>query len=202
MKAMVLTALAQLPQNRTPLTLWDLPRPEPGEREILLEVVTCGVCHTELDEIEGRTPPARFPMILGHQVVGRVVERGPGASRFGLGDRVGVGWIYRACGQCAFCRIGEENLCAAFQATGRDAPGGYAEYLVVPEDFAYPIPKAFTEAEAAPLLCAGAIPALRRRGTLPWNWARLGPETSRRLHQRSSTGPLTPPRCGGPSSRA
>jgi propanol-preferring alcohol dehydrogenase len=110
-----------------------------------------------LDEIEGRTPPARLPMILGHQVVGRVAAAGPGASRFAPGDRVGIGWIHHACGACDFCRSGRENLCARFAATGRDAPGGYAQFTVVPQEFAYPIPDIFTDAEAAPLLCAGAI---------------------------------------------
>jgi alcohol dehydrogenase, propanol-preferring len=120
-------------------------------------VSTCGVCHTELDEIEGRTPPPRFPMVLGHQIVGRVADRGPGVTRFELGDRVGVGWIYLSCGVCPFCLRGEENLCDRFQATGRDAFGGYAEYTVVPERFALPVPEVFSDAQAAPLLCAGAI---------------------------------------------
>jgi propanol-preferring alcohol dehydrogenase len=157
MKAMVLTELARLPENRTPLTLRELPTPGPGERELLVKVSTCGVCHTELDEIEGRTPPAYFPMVPGHQVVGRVAGLGAGAGKFSLGDRVGVGWIFFSCEACDFCAAGNENLCRDFKATGRDAPGGYAEYLVVGEDFAFPIPEAFTDGEAAPLLCAGAI---------------------------------------------
>jgi propanol-preferring alcohol dehydrogenase len=115
------------------------------------------VCHTELDEIEGRTPPRVLPMILGHQVVGRVEAIGPSAHRFRPGDRVGVAWIFSTCGTCDFCRRGEENLCAKYQATGRDACGGYAEFVTVPEAYAYPIPDVFTEAQAAPLLCAGAI---------------------------------------------
>ncbi|HDG98144.1 MAG TPA: alcohol dehydrogenase [Desulfobacterales bacterium] len=157
MKAMVLNEVVDLTENRQPLELVDLPEPKPGQGEVLLKVLTCGVCHTELDEIEGRTPPPRFPMVLGHQVVGKVEELGPGASRFKIGDRVGVGWIYSACGHCEYCRRGDENLCEQFQATGRDANGGYAEYMVVPEGFAHPIPEVFSDSEAAPLLCAGAI---------------------------------------------
>jgi alcohol dehydrogenase, propanol-preferring len=157
MKAMVLPRICKLPEERSPLELVELPTPEPGEGQILIRISTCGVCHTELDEIEGRTPPPRFPMVLGHQVVGRVAAAGPGADRFAPGERVGVGWIYSACGHCRFCRAGDENLCADFKATGRDAPGGYAEYMVISEDFAFPIPPLFADAEAAPLLCAGAI---------------------------------------------
>jgi len=157
MQAMVLDRVAPLSENRTPLRLAEVPTPTPGDGEVLIRVAACGVCHTELDEIEGRTPPARLPMILGHQVVGRVAARGPGAGRFILGDRVGIGWIHHACGACDFCRNGRENLCASFAATGRDAPGGYAQFTVVPQEFAYPIPEIFTDAEAAPLLCAGAI---------------------------------------------
>lgn len=154
---MVLRKIVDLIKEREPLELVDLPEPEPGQREVLLKVLTCGVCHTELDEIEGRTPPPRFPVVLGHQVVGRVEDLGPGASRFKIGDRVGVGWIYWACGHCEYCLRGEENLCEQFRATGRDANGGYAEYMVVPEAFAHPIPEVFSDPEAAPLLCAGAI---------------------------------------------
>ena len=118
---------------------------------------TCGVCHTELDEIEGRTPPPRLPVIPGHQAVGRVEALGEGARLFHVGDRVGIAWIFSACGHCEFCRRGEENLCAQFQATGRDVHGGYAEWMTVPETFAHAIPGSFSDAEAAPLLCAGAI---------------------------------------------
>ncbi len=157
MKAMVLNALSRLAENPAPLTLSVLPDPVPGEGELLVQVSACGVCHTELDEIEGRTPPPRLPIVLGHQVVGRVAAVGHGVTAFGVGDRVGVAWIYSACGTCAHCRAGDENLCPDFQATGRDVNGGYAEYMVVPQDFAHAIPDVFTDAEAAPLLCAGAI---------------------------------------------
>ena len=157
MKAMVLNQITSLEKNPAPLQLVDLPMPTPQEKEILIKVSACGVCHTELDEIEGRTPPPAFPTILGHQVVGRVEENGPRADKFKVGDRVGVGWIGSACGSCTFCLEGKENLCNDFRATGRDLPGGYAEYMTIKEDFAYPIPPTFSDSEAAPLLCAGAI---------------------------------------------
>jgi propanol-preferring alcohol dehydrogenase len=157
MKAMVLPRLANLAENQAPLKLVELPIPVPREGEILVQVAVCGVCHTELDEIEGRTPPERFPIILGHQIVGRVAQTGPEATRFRPQERVGLGWINSACGQCAFCLKGDENLCPEFKATGRDADGGYAQYTTVGENFAFPIPPVFTDAEAAPLLCAGAI---------------------------------------------
>ena len=157
MKAMILTALSSLEENESPLELTDLPNPAPAENEILVRVSACGVCHTELDEIEGRTPPPRLPVVPGHQVVGRVEGTGSRASLFGIGDRVGIAWIYSACGTCRFCLAGTENLCAGFKATGRDTNGGYAEYVTVSEDFAYHIPDVFSDAAAAPLLCAGAI---------------------------------------------
>lgn len=157
MKAMVLNELHSLEENKTPLQPTNLPDPVPGEKEILVKVSACGVCHTELDEIEGRTPPPRLPVVLGHQIVGRVEETGGKASTFRIGDRVGIGWIYSACGKCRFCLEGNENLCRSFTATGRDANGGYAQYMTVLEDFAYHIPDVFSDSEAAPLLCAGAI---------------------------------------------
>ncbi|MCP4117685.1 MAG: zinc-dependent alcohol dehydrogenase family protein [Desulfobacteraceae bacterium] len=157
MKAMVLNRLSQLHGNPTPLDPMEVPVPIPGEQEILVKVSACGVCHTELDEIEGRTPPPHLPVIPGHQVIGHVEETGGKANRFKPGERVGIAWIYSACGKCKFCRNGKENLCPDFKATGRDANGGYARYMVVPEDFAYPVPEIFSDSEAAPLLCAGAI---------------------------------------------
>ena len=157
MRAMVLRDIYDLTRESEPLELVDWPVPEPLEGEILLKVSRCGVCHTELDEIEGRTPPPKFPIIPGHQVVGRVAKRGHHARLFEEGDRVGVGWIYSACGKCKQCRNGDENLCEKFRATGRDKHGGYAEYMVVPEEFAYSIPETFSDSQAAPLLCAGAI---------------------------------------------
>ena len=151
MRAMLLNATVSMDENPEPLTLAELPRPTPGEGEILVEVSVCGVCHTELDEIEGRTPPPAFPVVPGHEAVGQVVELGSGCSRRALGERVGVGWIHSSDGSP------EENIASAFRATGRDANGGYAEYLTVPEDYAYPIPAVFSDVEAAPLLCAGGV---------------------------------------------
>lgn len=157
MKAMVLNRIWDLSQNDAPLEMVEMEKPEPGSGEILIRVTACGICHTELDEIEGRTPPPHYPIVPGHQVVGTVAETGDRAGRFEAGERVGVAWIHSACGVCHPCRQGNENLCASFRATGRDAHGGYAEYMTVPEMFAYRIPEVFSDAEAAPLLCAGAI---------------------------------------------
>lgn len=157
MKAMVLQRLCNLALDKQPLQLQHLPAPSPKANEILLKVSTCAVCHTELDEIEGRTTPSFFPIILGHQVVGNVEALGENATLFNVGDRVGVAWICSSCGKCKFCLEGNENLCPEFRATGRDAHGGYAEYMTVHEQFAYPIPEIFSDSEAAPLLCAGAI---------------------------------------------
>ncbi|HCY84241.1 MAG TPA: alcohol dehydrogenase [Desulfobacteraceae bacterium] len=157
MKAMIIERTTDLTKNLSPLTPVDVPTPKPGREEILIQVKACGVCHTELDEIEGRTPPPVFPVIPGHQAVGSVVEAGPGARKHPLGSRVGVAWIFSACGRCRWCVQGNDNLCSKFRATGRDADGGYAEYMKVHQDFAYPIPERFTSAQAAPLLCAGAI---------------------------------------------
>jgi propanol-preferring alcohol dehydrogenase len=157
MHAMLLSQLGDLERNPSPLKLVELPDPLPLKGEILVAVAACGVCHTELDEIEGRTPPPRLPVILGHQIVGRVAALGEGASRFKPGDRVGIAWIYSACGECRFCRSGLENLCPDFRATGRDAPGGYATAVTVPEAFAHALPPSLGDLEVAPLLCAGAI---------------------------------------------
>ena len=157
MKAMVLAKISSLAENKNPLELREVLEPSPAGNELLIRIHTCGVCHTELDEIEGRMPPPRLPVILGHQAVGTVERNGSKATKFTFGDRVGVAWIYSACGRCKFCRSGQENLCPDFRATGRDVDGGYAEYMVVKEDFASPIPDIFSDLEAAPLLCAGAI---------------------------------------------
>ncbi|MCX6842619.1 MAG: zinc-dependent alcohol dehydrogenase family protein [candidate division WOR-3 bacterium] len=188
MKAMLLARIGRL--QEAPLVPSNLPDPVPAAGELLLKVLACGVCHTELDEIEGRTPPPKLPVIPGHQVVGRVVALGttdlghdpesqkgdsprrskrrnpvqsprfrscPASQRFRVGERVGVAWIFSVCGRCEYCRSGQENLCPEFRATGRDANGGYAEYMTVPEGFAFSIPEVFADAEAAPLLCAGAV---------------------------------------------
>ena len=157
MKAMILNKTTDLGENKSPLELADIAVPVPKEGEILIRISVCGVCHTELDEIEGRTPPPSFPTVPGHQVVGSVEELGSKADRFRKGERVGVAWIYSSCGECRYCTEGNDNLCREFKATGRDAHGGYAEYMTVSEDFAYRIPEVFKDSEAAPLLCAGAI---------------------------------------------
>jgi len=151
MRAMLLTRTVSLETTTDPLELMEVPRPVPRAGEVLLRVHTCGVCHTELDEIEGRTVPPVLPVIPGHQVVGTVEELGAGVTKLRLGDRVGVGWIHSSSGEP------DENLSPQFKATGRDVNGGYAEFMTVPEDYATPIPEIFSDVEAAPLLCAGAI---------------------------------------------
>ncbi len=154
---MLLEKTGTLHDNGEPLRLADVSPPSPGPGEVLIRVSACGVCHTELDEIEGRTPPPRLPVIPGHQAVGVVVKTGRGVTRHAEGDRVGVAWIFSACGKCPYCLGDNDNLCPDFRATGRDSDGGYAEYMVAKEDYAFPIPGIFTDSEAAPLLCAGAI---------------------------------------------
>ncbi len=151
MKALILSRTASLAENPQPLQLVDLDMPVPGEGQVLVKVSACGVCHTELDEIEGRTAPPSLPIVPGHEVVGHVTELGKNASRYKTGTRVGIGWIYSSSGEA------DENLSPEFRATGRDVNGGYAEYMVVGEDYAYPIPVQFSDEEAAPLLCAGAV---------------------------------------------
>ncbi|MCZ6758174.1 MAG: zinc-dependent alcohol dehydrogenase family protein [Bacteroidetes bacterium] len=157
MKAMLLHKVGALAEHPNPLELMNLERPSPKHDELLIQVSVCGVCHTELDEIEGRTPPSILPIVLGHQIVGHVAELGNQVSGFMVGDRVGVAWIFSTCGSCEYCLNGNENLCANFRATGRDAHGGYAEFTTAPADFVFRIPTSFTDVEAAPLLCAGAI---------------------------------------------
>ena len=163
MKAMILGSLGEVKPPTAPLKLAHCPDPAPAPGEILLRVTRCGVCHTELDEIEGRTPPPHVPVVLGHQVVGIVEsdsllsERQRQALGLHSGQRVGVAWIASACGRCQFCLSGQENLCPEFKATGRDIDGGYAEYMRVRADFVHPIPDSISESEAAPLLCAGAV---------------------------------------------
>lgn len=148
---MSLRRIEAFSENSEPLRLVEMPVPVPGEGELLVRVSACGVCHTELDEIEGRARPPRLPVVPGHEIVGRVAGFGEGVRGFQHGQRVGVGWIHRSTGE------EDENLSAEFEATGCDVDGGYAEYMTVPETYAYPIPGVFSDAEAAPLLCAGAI---------------------------------------------
>ena len=171
---MVIERLGPVREGEAPLALVDRPEPEPGPGEVLIRVGACGVCHTELDEIEGRTPPERLPVIPGHQVVGRVAALGPGVSGPRVGDRVGVAWIFRADGVCELCTRGDENLCRQFRATGRDADGGYAEAMVAPADFVHPIPEGLSDVQAAPLLCAGAVGYRALRLTRLEDGQRLG----------------------------
>lgn len=155
MRAMVLER--QAPVSSRPLALRDVPPPEPGSAEVRVRVRACGVCRTDLHVIEGDLPPRRLPLIPGHQAVGEVDRLGPGATRFRPGDRVGIAWLRHTCEECRYCRAGRENLCESSVFTGYHADGGYAEFAVVPEAFAYAIPDAFGDAEATPLLCAGII---------------------------------------------
>jgi len=155
MKAMILDGPS--PIEAKPLKLADLPTPVPKDNQILVKVSVCGACHTDLDEAEGRLAPTKSPIVPGHQVVGKVIGKGKAVTRFRIGDRVGITWLFSSCGQCEFCRAGRENLCQKAEWTGKDADGGYAEFTVVGEDYAYPIPERFSDSQAAPLLCAGVI---------------------------------------------
>ena len=174
MKAMIFDHIEKLETCSKPLQLVDVPIPTIKSNQILIKVSVCGVCHTELDEIEGRTPPDKFPMIPGHQVIGHVVEKGSSVSNHQIDDRVGVAWIFHACGSCEFCVGGKENLCDQFLATGRDAHGGYAEYMAIHENYAYPIPEFFKDEEAAPLLCAGAVGFRSQKLALIKDGSKLG----------------------------
>jgi len=155
MRAIILDK--QSPIEEKPLKAADLPIPTPDDNQILVKVSVCGACHTDLDEAEGRLKPTKSPIVPGHQVVGKVAEKGKDVTKFKIGDRVGITWLYSACGKCDFCETGNENLCNQAKWTGKDANGGYAEFTVIGEDFAYHIPKEFSDSQAAPLLCAGVI---------------------------------------------
>ncbi len=167
MRAMVLERPDSI--DRSPLAATQLPDPKPGPNEVVVAVTVCGICRTDLHLVEGELPPVRDRVVPGHQVVGRVLERGTDALRFAEGDRVGVAWLWSACGTCRYCGEGAENLCRRPVFTGWHTDGGFAERVRVPEAFAYPIPEVFSDAEAAPLLCAGIIGyrALRRSGIGP-----------------------------------
>jgi propanol-preferring alcohol dehydrogenase len=171
---MLLERLGDIHADSAPLRWADTAQPTIGNADVLVRVSACGVCHTELDEIEGRTPPPRLPVILGHQVVGRIAAVGGEAGQWLIGDRVGVAWIFGACGACDYCRTDRENLCPKFQATGRDQNGGYAEYMAAPAEFVYAIPEVFSDSLAAPLLCAGAIGYRSLRLANLQNGQRLG----------------------------
>ncbi|CUS36439.1 zinc-dependent alcohol dehydrogenase family protein [Candidatus Nitrospira nitrificans] len=167
MKAMVLHQANDVFRN--PLQLQDQPVPVPKSDQILVKIHVCGVCRTDLHVVEGELPDISFPLIPGHQAVGAVVQVGAKVSEVKEGDRVGIAWLQRICGQCEFCANGRENLCLQATFTGYQVDGGYAEYAVVPARFAYPIPSIFSDDEAAPLLCAGIIGyrALRLSGIKP-----------------------------------
>ena len=155
MKACLLQAPA--PVESSPLRFTDVAVPRPGAGEILVRVHACGVCRTDLHVVEGELPPRKSPIIPGHQIVGTVEELGAGAHRFSKGARVGIAWLHRTDGTCEYCRAGAENLCDHPAFTGYTVDGGYAEYVVAPQDFVYPIPEGFSDDQAAPLLCAGII---------------------------------------------
>jgi len=157
MRAMLLREPSRMADGVSPLYPDDVAVPVPSHGDVLVRVSVCGVCRTDLDIVEGRLTAQRYPVIPGHQVVGTVEAVGDKVDDFHVGDRVGVAWIHSACGRCAWCRSGRENLCPYFRSTGCDENGGYAEYVVVPAAFAHAIPAALPDASAAPLLCAGAI---------------------------------------------
>jgi len=155
MKAMVLEEIGDVALS--PLRLREVPDPQPQDGEVRVRVRCCAVCRTDLHVIEGDLPRRKLPIICGHQVVGIVDRLGPGCKILALGQRVGIAWLRKTCGICDFCRAGKENLCESSRYTGYDSDGGYAEYAVVSEDYAYPIPDGFDDAHASPLLCAGII---------------------------------------------
>jgi alcohol dehydrogenase, propanol-preferring len=155
MKAMVLSKPAAIAD--APLKGSELPAPRPKKGEVLIDIAVCGLCHTDLHIVEGEITPPAYPLIPGHQIIGRVSKLGAGAARFRVGDRVGVPWLNHTCGRCPYCRNTQENLCEAAVFTGFSAPGGYAEKIAVPADFTYPIPGTIPDEELAPLLCGGII---------------------------------------------
>jgi len=155
MRAMVLREAKPIEEN--PLEMMELARPSPGPDEVLIRIRACGVCHTDLHEVEGDLPLPKLPLIPGHEIAGVVESVGSEVARFREGDRVGVPWLYSTCGKCDFCRRGLENLCENARFTGYHVDGGYAQYVVVPEAFAYRLPQGFSDVEATPLLCGGVI---------------------------------------------
>jgi propanol-preferring alcohol dehydrogenase len=145
------------PAEQNPLALAELLLPEPAPGQIRLRVRACGVCHTDLHLAEGEIPLPRLPVVPGHQIVGQVDALGEGVTCYAVGDRAGVPWLYSTCGVCDYCRRNVENLCDSARFTGQHVDGGFAQYMVVPADFAYPLPAGFSDEQAAPLLCAGVI---------------------------------------------
>lgn len=172
MRAMVLHE--QAPMETIPLLLEDIEVPEPGAGKIRVRVAACGLCHTDLHTIEGDFELRKKPIIPGHQIVGSVETFGEGVTRFGIGDRVGIAWLHGTCGACRFCRSGRENLCLEGRFTGWDVDGGYAEFTLVSEDWAYPIPDGIGEVEATPLLCGGIVGYRALRHTAPEPGKRIG----------------------------
>lgn len=167
MNAMILEQDADV--SRGPLRARDIPMPVPGPGQVRVKIHVCGVCRTDLHVVEGELPPVTRPIVPGHEAVGMVDQVGPGVRHIKEGDRVGIAWLQATCGACEFCETGRENLCEKAVFTGYHVHGGYAEYALVSEHFAYPIPPVFKDEEAAPLLCAGIIGyrALRRSQILP-----------------------------------
>ena len=155
MKAIVLESPSRIEES--PLKLADIPIPDPEPVRVLVKVSACGICHTDLHQVEGELPMQRAPVVPGHQIVGTVTHLGNGVTRLKKGDRIGMAWLHDTCGKCPHCMEGRENLCSKARFTGYDVNGGYAEYTTVHEDFAYPIPEGFPDLSAAPLLCAGII---------------------------------------------
>lgn len=174
MRALLLDAPA--PIETHPLRLDDVPVPEPGADEVLIEIRACGVCRTDLHVIEGDLEMARSPIIPGHQIVGTIASVGSGVTDRQVGERVGVAWLHRTCGCCSFCTSDRENLCDSPEFTGWTVQGGFADYVVAPASFTYPLPEGFPDLQAAPLLCAGIIGyrCLRKTGIESWAGARLG----------------------------
>jgi propanol-preferring alcohol dehydrogenase len=155
MKAVILREARGIEES--PLEMVEVPKPSPGPGEILIKIRACGICHTDLHTVEGDLPLPKLPLVPGHQIAGVVEGLGQNVARFRVGDEVGVTWLYSTCGGCDFCRRGKENLCENARFTGYSVDGGYAQYTVVPEAFAYPLPEGFSYEEAAPLLCGGVI---------------------------------------------
>ncbi|MEE8597689.1 MAG: zinc-dependent alcohol dehydrogenase family protein [bacterium] len=172
MKAIVLEKQQYLEEN--PLRLKDVPTPEPKDDEIRININICGACRTDLHIVEGELPAHKMPVIIGHQIVGRVDKLGKSVSKWKLGDRVGVPWLYKTCGKCKYCKSGKENLCDNAMFTGYDANGGFAQYTVISQDFAYQLPENYSDLEVAPLLCAGVIGYQAFQATGLKNEGRLG----------------------------
>ncbi len=172
MKAMVLEQQANL--ENYPLKLKEVRIPEPEDKEIRLQISVCGVCRTDLHIVEGELPAHKMPVIPGHQIVGRIDKTGAKAKKYKIGQRLGIPWLYKTCGKCKYCRSGKENLCENAMFTGYDADGGFAEYVIVEEDFAYPLPENYTDKEVAPLLCAGVIGYQAFKATGLKNSGKLG----------------------------